>query len=493
VAGYTYEEFNGRGFNAGARNLPTDAFFTNNLSAGEQEQYVIGSGRFKNQLLSYLGRANYSFMNKYLITAAFRIDGSSRFGEENKFGYFPSLALGWRLVDEGFISNMDLFSELKLRASYGVTGNQEIGNYQSQVLMGVTGDAIFNKSRNVGIAPVRLGNPDFKWETTRQVNVGLDYGFLEDRITGSVDYFVKNTNDLLLFLPIPRTSGFSTSLQNVGDVRNSGLEFLVNSHNIVGEFNWSTTFNLATVRNEVTNLGPLNRILQGGIRFIDQFSILEEGAPINAYFGYQVEGVFQSAEEIANSAQPNAQPGQLKYRDTNNDGQINADDRTIIGSPFPDFTVGINNNFSYRGFDFSFFFDGSYGNEMLNFTRIDTENPIEFRRNRQDYVLERWTAENPSSEQPSFRSNPLQVNSRAVEDASFLRLRNLRLGYSFPRLQSRLISSLSMYLTGQNLFTITNYSGFNPDVSVLGTSNLRVDYNAYPLAKIYTIGINIGI
>lgn len=491
VAGYTYQEFSGRGFSASARNFPTDAYLTNDLSAGEQAQYSIGSGRFKNQLLSYLGRVNYTLLDKYLITASFRADGSSRFGEDNKFGYFPSLAMAWRLSDESFVSNLNLFSDLKLRTSYGVTGNQEIGNYQSQVLLDVTGEAIYNESRYVGIAPVQIGNPQLKWETTKQFNVGLDFGTLKGRISGSLDYFTKRTSDLLLFLPIPLTSGFSTFLQNVGDTQNSGFELLINSENLLGNFEWSTTFNLATIKNKVTDLGPLDNILQGGLRFINQFSILKEGEPINAYFGYQVEGIFQSQDEISGSAQPAARLGELRFKDVNNDNQINADDRTILGDPYPDFSFGVSNYFSYKGFDLSIFFDGSYGNEMLNFTRIDSEGPIEFRRNRMDFVLNRWTLENTTNENPSFISNARPLNSRVVEDASYLRLRNVRIGYTFPDIKR--IASLSLFVTAQNLFTITDYSGFNPDVSVLGNSNLRLDYNAYPLSKIYTMGVNIGL
>lgn len=495
VAGYTYQEFINRGFSARAQNFPTDAFRTNNLGAGDPEQYNVGSGRSKHQLLSYLGRINYSLLDKYLVTASFRIDGSSRFGEDQKYGYFPSLAVGWRLSEEPFMANLDVLSNLKLRASYGITGNQAIGNYNSLVLLGTSGDAIFDGTRFVSIAPVQLANPDLKWETTEQFNIGLDYGFLRDRITGSINYFVKKTSDLLLRLPIPRTTGFGRSLQNVGSTRNSGFEFMVNSRNLAGDFAWSTTLNFSTLHNEVTGLGELPLILQGGIRFLGNFTLLREEDPINAYFGYETEGIFQSQQEIDESAQPFASPGDIKFKDVNQDGQINPDDRTILGSPFPNVIFGLTNNFSYKGFGLDLFIEGSYGHEMLNFTRIDTENPFSFRRNRQAYVLDRWTPENPSTENPSFLNTNVSraVNSRVVEDASYIRLKNLRLSYDFANLSLGGIRSLSVYANAQNLFTITNYRGYNPDVSVLGGSNIRVDYNAYPLAKTYTVGINIGI
>lgn len=496
VAGYTYQEFINRGFDATARDFPTDAFQTNNLGAGDTEQYTQSSGKSKNQLLSWLGRANYSYQNRYLATVTFRIDGSSRFGEDNQYGYFPSMALGWRLLEESFFPDTELLSELKLRGSYGLTGNQEIGNYNSLVLLGTAGDAIFDGSRHVSVAPFQLSNPDLKWEATEQFNIGLDFGLWEDRITGSIDYFVNNTYDLLLNLPIPRTSGFSTSLQNVGDTENRGLEVMVESRNIVGDFNWSTTANMATVENKVTNLGELPFILQGGLAFQSDFTILREGDPINSYWGYKIDGIFQSQEEVDNSAQPQASPGDLRFRDVNGDGSISDDDRTILGDPFPDFTIGLNNNFGYKGFDLDVFIESRLGYEMLNFTKLESESPIQSLRNRMSYVTDRWTPENPSTEHPSFANynRSFAVNSRVVEDASFVRLKNVRLSYTFPPgLNLGGVSSLSVYASAQNLLTITDYSGYDPDVSSFGSSNIRLDYNPYPVAQIYTLGINVNI
>lgn len=498
VAGYTYQVFINRGFDATSRDFPTDAFRTNNLSAGNTELYTQGSGKTKNQLLSWLGRVNYTYQDRYLATVSFRIDGSSRFGTDNQYGYFPSMALGWRISDEPFFPETDLFSDLKLRASYGVTGNQEIGNYNSLVLLGTVGDAIFNGGRQVSIAPFQLANPNLKWETTEQFNIGLDFGLWEDRITGTLDYFVNNTYDLLLNLPIPRTSGFDTSLQNVGDTENSGFELMLDSRNLSGDFAWSTTFNFATVENKVTNLGELPFILQGGLAFQSDFTILREGDPINAYWGYQVDGIFQSQQEIDGSAQPGAEPGDLRFRDISGDGAITSDDRTILGDPFPDVTLGLNNNFGYKGFTLDVFLESRLGYEMLNFSRLESETPIQSLRNRQAYVLDRWTLEDPSTEHPSFVNydRSFAVNSRVVEDASFLRLKNVRLSYTFPSsVNLGGVSSLSVYASAQNLVTITDYSGYDPDVSSFGDgySNIRLDYNTYPLARIYTLGINLNI
>lgn len=497
VGGYTYQEFSERGLTGGANKFINDGLLTNNLSAGDRTNFVLNSFRSKNQIQSYLGRVNYALYDKYLITASFRADGSSRFGENNKFGYFPSFALGWRLSEEDFIKNMNLFSDLKLRASYGITGNQEIGNYQSLVLLGLAGQAVFNESLIVGIAPTQFANPNLKWETTSQFNIGFDFEFFEGRLSGSTDYFQKETSDLLLNLPIPNTTGFSTSLQNIGSTSNSGFELMLTSENMTGKFNWSSSVNISTIRNQVTDIGGLPFIIQGGAGFASGISILRVGDPINAYFGYVVEGVFQSKEEIIGSAQPGSRPGELKYQDTNKDNKITPEDRVILGSPFPDFSFGISNTFRYKGFDLSIFFQGVYGNEMFNFNIVEAENPISFRRNRFANVLDRWTPTNLTNDHPSYIPPAVAygnaVNSRAVEDASYLRLKNLRLGYSFPKLKSKHLNTLSVYFTGQNLLTFTNYSGYDPEVSAFGTSNIRADYNAYPLSKIYTMGINLGI
>lgn len=495
LAGYSYQEFVNRGFGAYVENFPTDAFKTDNLGAGDTEKNSISSYKNKNQLLSWFGRGNYTYKNKYLVTASIRADGSSRFGQDSKYGLFPSFALAWKASDEPFIADLGAFSQLKMRFSYGKIGNQEIGNYNSLILLGTADEAVFNGQRYVSIVPTQMANPDLKWETTEQLNLGLDFGFLRDRITGTLDVFKKNTYNLLLNLPIPTTSGFSTSLQNVGDTQNMGVEFMVDSRNLTGRFKWSTIFNIATVKNEVTNLGELPRILTGSFRFLNNLSILTVGEPINSYYGYIVDGIFQSPEEIAESAQPGAKPGDLKFRDVTPDDVINPDDRTILGDPFPDFTFGLTNDFGYGNWGLNVFIEGSYGSEMFNVTRVDSENPIEFLRNRQSYVLDRWTPDNKTSENPSFITNDVSraMNSRVIEDASYLRLKYLRLHYDFPDLGLDFISSLSVYAVAHNLFTLTNYSGYNPDVSVLGSNNFRADYNNHPLARMYTLGINVKL
>jgi TonB-linked SusC/RagA family outer membrane protein len=502
VVDYSYQVFNSRGFNANTQNFPTDAFRYNNLGAGDKEKNVIGSSRSKHQLLSYLGRVKYSYKDRYLLTTSFRVDGSSRFGANNKYGFFPSLALGWRMSDEPFLSNIKPISKLKLRVSYGSNGNQAIGNYNSLVLLGTSGQAVFDNSLYTSIAPIQLADPDLKWEETHQYNAGLDFGFVNNRVTGSMDYFIKKTSNLLLNLPIPATTGFTTSLQNVGDTQNRGFEFNVNTKNVQGGFSWSTSLNFATLKNKVTGLGGLKTIKQGNSpRFLSDFAILKPGEPIDAYYGYIVDGIFQSQEDVDNSAQPDAKPGFLEFKDVSGpdgkpDGKITSADRTIIGNPFPDFTFGFGNDFAFKGFTLHIFFNGKLGQQLLNFNLINTENPIGFRRNRLAYVLNRWTPENHSTRNPSFVQNKSSraVNSRVVENASFVRLKDLKLSYDFsPRLlQGIKLKSLKIYADVQNLLTITNYIGYDPDVNVNGSANIRIDDNAYPLSRIFTAGIHLS-
>ncbi|WP_221393722.1 TonB-dependent receptor [Dyadobacter sp. NIV53] len=498
LGGYTYQEFEVRSLSAGAQNFPLDALLTDNLGAGSQSTFSLGSGRTKNQLLSYLGRVNYNLYDKYLLTASIRADGSSRFGDNKKYGIFPSVALGWRLKDEIFLKNINTITDLKFRASYGLTGNQDIGSYNSLVLLGPQGQAIFDGTPYVGISTTQLPNPDLKWETTTQLDLGVDFGLFENRLTGSVDYFDKQTKDLLLQLPIPRTTGFTSTFKNVGGLKNSGFEFSLTSINITAPFTWRSSANFSVVKNKVTDLGTLPLILGGSAGFTNDFTIIRKGDPLNAYYGYIVDGVFQQGDDIAKSAQPLSRPGEYKYRDVNKDGTINSADRTILGSPFPKFTYGLNNDITYKSFNFSFFFQGVQGNKMFNLNRTESENPISFRRNRlEETYTDRWTPTNPtnknSSAIPVAVSYTSNVNSRAVENASYLRLKTVQLTYNFPTGKWKSVRGVQVYVTAQNLFTITKYTGFDPEVSAFGTSNVRADYNAFPLSRTFTAGLSINL
>ncbi|WP_026954417.1 SusC/RagA family TonB-linked outer membrane protein [Algoriphagus vanfongensis] len=496
VAGVTTQKFIISRFSSEARGFPSDATETYNLGLGNPALNVVSSSKVDNTLLSYLGRVNYSLKDKYLLTVSMRADGSSRFGENNKFGYFPSAAFGWKIAEEEFFNPLtSTLSTMKFRASWGKTGNQEIGNYQSISTFGTGPVVVYNDQQNTTTEPARIANPDLKWETTEQINFGIDYGLWEDRLYGSLDWYVKNTSDMLLSLPIPRSSGFSSQLTNIGSIKNSGWEFGLTSRNITNQkFTWSTTVMLTTLNNEVTDLGGISRIVTGSAGATSQIAIIEEGLPLESFYGYQVEGIWQENDDFESTNDP-VQPGDIKYKDINGDGVVNADDRVVLGNSFPNLIWSIGNTFTFRGFEFYAFFEGVEGVKMLNNGLIDTYFPAGVRRNRYaEPLLNRWTPENPSNEFPSFVRTSAQgekrVNSITVEDASYLRLSTIRLSYNFP-VNGKTFKSMQIYMTGQNLFTITDYSGMDPAINPNGSANFRIDWNAYPVSRTFTGGVSL--
>ena len=497
LGGVTYQSFNTRFFAADIAGFPTDEIGTNNLELGDTNTDNLQSGKEVNTLLSYLGRINYNLYDKFLFTASIRADGSSRFGENNRFGYFPSVAFGYKIDQEDFVP--DVFNQLKLRASWGQTGNQEIVNLASQPTFGSGPNVVLDGTIINSIVPQRIANPDLKWETTEQVNIGLDWGILNGRISGTVDYFSKNSSDLLFNLPLPRASGFESILSNVGEVKNSGFEFLLNTANVdTDNFRWSTSLNFSVIRNEVVDLGRIDQIVTGNIQSVGNTAIIREGDPLASYFGYVVTGIFQEGDDIANSAQPTAQPGFPIFEDRNGDGAITPDDQTIIGSPYPDFTYGIQNSITYKNFQLDFFFQGQQGVDLLNVNVIESLYPANFRRNRiAEHILDRWTPQNPSARFPSSVDpnayGASKVNSLTIQDASYLRLKNVQLSYTVPVDKIDFLNALRVYVTGQNLFTITDYVGFDPEANSLGNSNVRVDYSSYPLARTFLLGLTANL
>ncbi|MFC4871059.1 SusC/RagA family TonB-linked outer membrane protein [Negadavirga shengliensis] len=493
LAGVTTQRFVFDNISNVARNFPSDATETYNMGLGDRSTFVLGSGRASNSLLSYLGRINYEFKEKYLLTASFRADGSSRFGANNRFGYFPSFAAGWKLHEENFMSGSALWSTLKPRASWGQTGNQEIGNYAAISTFSAGPTAILNDNVVSTTNPARIANPNLRWETTEQTNLGLDFGLWGDRVYGGVDYFRKRTFDMLLNLPVPTSSGFNAILSNVGSVRNTGWEFSLTSRNFSGAFEWSTTVNMATLKNEVLDLGGLGQIITGNAGQTSQIFLLREGMPAFSFYGYQIDGIWQQGEDFSQTLD-NVAPGDFKYRDVNGDNMVTAEDRVILGNSFPDFTWSIGNNLSYKNFNLNVFVEGVQGVSMLNNNLVDAYFPIQFRRNRfAEPYLNRWTPENPSDTYPSFVNPTSQgsklVNSYTVEDASYVRIRTVTLSYVFPH-GIKHISNLSVNITGENLFTFTGYSGYDPTVSPNGGAFSRVDFNAYPVSRNFILGIS---
>jgi TonB-dependent starch-binding outer membrane protein SusC len=496
LGGATYQKFQTRLIGGGISGFPTDELGTNNLGLGDTNTDALTSRLEENTLLSYLGRINYSLLDKFLFTASVRADGSSRFGENNKYGYFPSFAFGWKLTREGFVP--DVFEELKLRASWGQTGNQEIGNYASLLTFGSGPDVVLGGNVQGSAIPQRIANPNLKWETTEQFNIGLDASILNGKISGTVDYFRKKTKDLLFNLPLPVSSGYSSILTNVGEVENSGFEFLINTNNINKKgFKWSTSLNFSIIDNKVLDLGRVNEIVTGNIQSVGNTVIVQKGAALASYYGYEVTGIFQNESEVANSAQPNAKPGEPIIADLNGDGTITPADQTIIGSPFPDFTYGIQNSFSYKNLSLDIFFQGQQGGELLNINVIESLYPANIRRNRlAEQSLDRWTPQNTDTKWPSG-VNPNgyggdKVSSLVLQDATYLRLKNVQLSYRVPMSGKGVFSSLKLYVTGQNLFTKTDYAGFDPEANSFGRSNVRIDYSSYPLARTFLFGVNAG-
>lgn len=482
---YTSSSQNTSGF-------PSDVTGTDNLGLGDQETFRMGTNRAANRLLSFLSRVNYELNNKYLFTASLRADGSSRFGINNRFGYFPSFALGWKLTEEEFMQELPVFSNLKPRFSWGQTGNQEIGNYNAISTLTGGPSAILDDNVQVGTQPARYPNADLKWETTEQLNAGLDFGLFDERISGSVEYFTKKTSDMLFALPIPSSTGYSSRLSNVGSVRSRGWEFSVNSENLTGNLKWTTQLNLATLESKVLNIGQDNPVITGGAGQTQGIFIIQPGSPLFSFYGWEVDGIWQQDDDFSVTSDP-VQPGDIKYRDINGDGAVNGEDRVLLGNSFPELTWSVGNQFSYKGFNLSVFLDGVSGVKMLNNNLVESYFPVSFRRNRYaELYLNRWTPENPSDRYPSF-VNPggqgdKRVNSFTVEDASYARIRTVTLSYQFSPGLSYL-KNVGVSLSVENLATFTKYSGFDPTINPNGGAFSRIDYNAYPLARTWIFGV----
>lgn len=510
VGGVTFEEFNDRSATASAANFLSDVTGVDQLQSGDREQFNVSSGRSRNRLNSFLGRMNYRFNDKYLVTASLRADGTSRFAADNKYAFFPSVAVAWRLSDEPFLQRQTLLSDLKLRAGFGRLGNQGINNFETIQTFAVSqpGSAVLGDRVLQGAAPVRIPNPQLRWETSEEINVGLDFGLWQNRLSGTLDYFIRNTKDQLFNKPVPATTGFANTRVNFGNVRNAGIELTLNSLNTTGAFEWRTSANLAVLQNKVTKLPDFIPELIGGSvgTFISNYTLVRRGVPMRSFYGYEITGLFQQGDDIAGSAQPDAQPGYPIFRDLDGNGAINADDRVILGDPFPDYTVGLGNSFAYKGFGLDIQLVAVQGIETLDANILESLYPINFNRNRiASHYLDRWTPENPgaaypSGINPSAYGGARAINSLTVTDASFIRLRSVTLSYDFPAPTGKWLSGASVFLAGDNLFTITDFEGFDPDANASANpatnnaaSNIdRTSYNSYPLSRTVRLGVNLS-
>lgn len=496
VAGSTFERYTSSSLVANAQGFSVYDLTYNAIGTGDDTKNGVNNGRQENKLLSFLGRANYSYKNRYLFTFSFRADGSARFGPNNRFAYFPSAAIGWKMHEENFLKNNQVISDMKLRVSYGATGNQPTTNYLYFSTYSAGRDAVFNGTYANSLAPSRSPNPDLKWESAHQLDAGVDFGFFKSRLTGSVEYYNRKTFDLLYDIPQPLSTGFGSRTENVGSMRNTGWEVALNgvitdSH----DFKVEAGFNITTLKNKILSLGKLDGVIVAGPGSIGDAGILKVGKSMGSYYGYIVDGVWQTGDDFT-LAQSGVRPGDIKYRDINQDKTINASDRVILGSGLPDFFYGFNANFSYKRLALSVFAEGSQGAKIINSSMADSWYPFDFRRNKlAEPYLNRWTASNPTNLYPSFLPNDVQgqhqVNSRTVEDGSYLRLQSVRLSYRLHLPQIRILNNAVLFVNGQNLFTITNYSGIDPAANAAGSNILKIDYNSYPLSRTFTAGINV--
>lgn len=481
------------------------------ISAGLNPQ-PPGNGESSWGMISYLSRFNWTHKDKVLFTLTGRVDGSSKFGVNNKYGFFPSAALAYKLHKEDFISDLNIFSTFKVRLSYGIIGNQEIASFSSLATIGNLGEGVFDGTEFYkGKEPLRYPNPDLKWERTHQADLGIDMEFNEGKVSLVFDVYQKRTRDLLLYAPLPTTSGFGYYLTNIGGLKNTGVELALTTTNLDTKLFWSTTFNISHNRNIITALASEREIPIGGILNVPTgWSILKKGEAIGTFYGYKSAGLFQSAEELKSAAKIKGQTpalGDRRYVDINGrdskgvltlgpDGFIDEADRVPIGRATPDLTFGIINNFRFKGFDFSFFLQGMWENDLINANLLEIGSLNGEANVLRDYWENRWTPQNTNTIYPKVNPSERNILSDAqVESGSFLRIKNISLGYTLPKswLAKARVSQLRLYVTANNIYNFTKYSGYDPELFAFGQSSLLqgVDYGGYPMSRTLFAGIQI--
>lgn len=480
LGGYSFERNNYTDAYTQGSNFPYEDFQNLESAATIIDAYVSSASTATN---SVFGRLKYNYKYKYILNVNARYDGSSRFGENNRYGFFPGISGAWRITEEPFMDNLTFLSELKLKGGFGITGNDGIPNFRHMFLYGAG-----NYGNVAGLAPRWLGNPDLKWETTYQTDMGLTAGFLKNRLTLNVSYYNKNTVDLLFSRPMQPSSGYTTYTENIGEMTNQGVEFAVDAEIIkTKDMGWSSSFNISTNKNEVTKLydgEPLENIGRAEQR-------IAEGEEFSHFYGYKSLGVDPST-------------GFIVFDDINGDGEITTADKTIIGSPHPDFIGGFSNKFRYQNLVLNLFFQYSYGNDIFNGTRIYTESLGGFADNQTKEVLDRWQKPGDITDIPKATSSAgpsglfnYEESSRFVEDGSYIRLKSVSLSYNLGKdfLQKSMFSKLKFFVSANNLLTFTRYEGSDPEVNYAGNDPLimGVDFFTYPLTTTYTFGVKIGI
>lgn len=462
-----------------------------------EEMYAIGGNETEWALLSYMARVNYSYEDRYLLTATIRRDGSSRFGKKHRWGTFPSVSVAWRASQEKWFPKNDYINDLKVRAGYGVTGSQaSVGNYSYLASYNTSVYPFGISSGNqTALVSSTLANPYIHWEEVAQTNIGFDASLFNSRVMFSFDAYLKETRDMLVKASIPITSGFedtTTTYTNAGKVRNQGIEMSLHTINLTSELGWETNLTATYNKNKIKDLNSdvpyyINQINNSYV------TMLAKDYPINVFYGYVTDGIFQNQSEVnTHAVQPGAEPGDIRFRDLNNDGVINDSDRTVIGNPNPSWLFSMNNSLSYKGFELSVFLQGIAGNKIYNANNIDNTG-MAAAYNQTTDVLKRWQGEGTSNSMPrAVFGDPNQntrVSDRFVENGSYLRLKNITLSYTFPKqwLQKAQIENARLSLSCENVATITGYSGFDPEVGING-----IDQNRYPISRTFSLGLNFN-
>ncbi len=473
------------------------------LSNANPKYWTAGSSFSDWAIFSIFARANYDYKGRYLFTGTIRRDGSSRFGPRQRYGIFPSGSVAWRLTEEAFLKNSDIFSEVKLRAGWGMTGNQEIGNYPFANVL-PTSSYNFNNTLVSSVVPFSMPNPFIRWESTSQTNIGADVSLLKNRIAITADAYLRVTNGMIMPKATPISTGYNESgtLVNTGGMENKGVELSISTHNLTGALSWKTSFNFSANQNNVTSLADTAPVISGNIGLNYSLTRTVVGQPVNSLYGFVTDGIFQSQDEVNNHARQvvgtgpanGTAPGDVKFRDLNGDNIINDKDRTFIGNPNPRFIYALNNAFTYKGFDLSLFVQGVQGNQIFNANRISTEG-MKVIYNQTIATLNRWVGPGTSNSMPRAiygdPNNNTRPSDRFIEDGSYLRIKNVTLGYSLPAnlLKKVHIGTTRFYASAQNLLTFTRYTGFDPEIS----GYTGIDLGTYPVTRTYVFGLNISI
>jgi TonB-linked SusC/RagA family outer membrane protein len=493
---YNYENLSG--FNAKVPITDPNHVY---LNMATDTAWTANGGAAHSSLLSNFARITYDYKSRYSFTGIVRRDGSSKFGADKRFGIFPSLGASWVISEEGFFPELEAVNFLKFRASWGVNGNQEIGNYQFISVMDKSRGYIFGGGRMVGASPQYIENSGIHWEESEQIDVALDFGAYDNRLTATLDYYIKNTSGLLERIPIPAHVGNDPPFANVGSVQNKGVELAINWREYTEDLSYSVGFNTAYNKNTMTYIGNEEKVLPGADWAVaGMVTRAEEGLPIAYFWGYKTDGLFQNEAEVfqhigktGDVLQPRAVPGDVRFVDVNEDGKINEDDRTMIGNPTPDLTFGINASIEYKNFDLAVLISGAYGNDVFNgMQRQD----LRF-TNRTTDILDRWSGEGTSTTIPRYTwidvNNNYRVSDLYIEDGSYAKIKNLQIGYKLPEtLLMRIRAEVwRFYVSFENLYTLTKYSGADPEIGAMSSFDIGIDRGIYPQARTIRFGTTI--